>query len=186
MHEALLFSSQFALFPILVLGFLSTMSRSNCWNSSYGNMPRFSHVRQRPSPQSPQIACRVCDRIFMSSRALIDHLAYHMAEDESISTRQQEINLIAHQRECYVSVNQFQSNLCLLTSLQETQPSIQNSYSLVQNPTGTVGNHISTTQFDVLSPQLQLARRNYSFRPQLMPSVQQAQQRVVDQLPRIR
>ena len=153
-------------------------SRLNGWNSSFRNMPRFSHVKQRPSPQ---IACRVCDRIFMSSRALVNHLESHMAEDGSISTTQQ-INFIPHQREGYVSVNQFQSNLSFQTLLQETRLSIRNSNSLVQNPAGTGKNPIiSATQFDVSSLQLQFARSNHSFRPQLLPSLKQASQRVIEQ-----
>ena len=179
-------SLSLSLSPLFGLGFwvlIFPMSRYG-WDSGSRNMYRFDHVQHRPQ-NPPQIACRLCDQIFMSSRALINHLESHMTEDGTISaTRQQETNLISPQREGNVSINQFQSNLALLTPLQEIRPSIQNCYSLVQNTAVPARNHISTAQFDVPSPQLQLAWSNYMLiKPQPIPSVQPAKQTVIKQLP---
>ncbi|XWS13870.1 hypothetical protein CRYUN_Cryun36dG0076000 [Craigia yunnanensis] len=47
---------------------------------------QLNHGRQEP--YSGLIACRICDRIFMSDEALFDHIELHLLLDESAARRQ--------------------------------------------------------------------------------------------------
>ena len=139
-------------------------------DSGSRNMSRFGVVQHVPQ-SPPQIACRLCNQMFMGNRALVYHLESHMTEDGNISTRQQEIKFISHHRERNdSSTHQLQSNFAI-------RPSIQNCYSPVQNP-APAGHHVPTVRFDVPSPQLQSSR----IRPQPTPSVQPAKQRMIEQV----
>lgn len=43
------------------------------------------HLRPLPIPGSPLVACRICDAVFSSSQALINHIGAHVS-DESASS----------------------------------------------------------------------------------------------------
>ncbi|KDP40350.1 hypothetical protein JCGZ_02348 [Jatropha curcas] len=43
---------------------------------------------KRPYNSPPQIACRICNHVFMSTQALIDHIESHMTEEDSAARRQ--------------------------------------------------------------------------------------------------
>ncbi|KAH7573215.1 hypothetical protein ACOSP7_006716 [Xanthoceras sorbifolium] len=78
------------------------------WNMHHN----LNHSRKRPY-LSPQIACRICDQVFMSTEALINHIETHMMEDESVFRRQHEINLMLSQRDRHFMAhpNPYQPNI---------------------------------------------------------------------------
>lgn len=85
--------------------------------AGYGWTLRQGHVQGlNPSQQQQlsshgrmQIACRLCDRVFLSTESLINHIESHMAEDEAASkTRQlQQTNFVSSQRDMFAT-NPFQ------------------------------------------------------------------------------
>ncbi|TXG72341.1 hypothetical protein EZV62_000920 [Acer yangbiense] len=74
------------------------------------NLNRF---RKRPYPMpniashypNPQIACRFCDQVFMSTQVLIHHIQTHIIEDEVVSRRQYEISLMLSQGDYHLLTN---------------------------------------------------------------------------------
>lgn len=130
------------------------------WDSGSRAMSPFGHLQHLPQISHQQIACRLCDQIFMSSRALINHLESHMTEGGAISTRKPEINFISHHREGNntLPIDQFQpTNLALPTPPQDIRSSRYSPATPARTTYGSGG------RFGVLSPQLQLAGSNYMF-----------------------
>lgn len=52
------------------------------WNMSHRNMHGLNPGGQRPYSPT-RIACRLCDHVFLSTQALINHIESHMREEES-------------------------------------------------------------------------------------------------------
>lgn len=129
-----------------------------------------SHVQHMPL-NPPQIACRLCDQIFVGSRALMHHLESHMTENNGIVPKRQQQQIRSHQREGNDSI------LSLPIPAQELRR------PPAQNPAVAAGNHISAARFDIPPPQLPISRSNYPLiRPRPLPSVQPAKQRVTTNL----
>lgn len=121
-------------------------------DSGSGNMSSFGFIQHWP-PGPRQVACRLCNRIFLDGRALVHHLQSHMAEDGSISARQPEMKFRSHQRYGNDSSNQIQSNFLLPAPVQEFRPSIRNLYSPAQNPAIPARHYVSgAARFDVRPP----------------------------------
>ncbi|KAJ0034208.1 hypothetical protein Pint_25087 [Pistacia integerrima] len=65
-------------------------------NMRHGNgnnmMHELNHARKRPFA-STQIACRICDQVFLSTQSLINHIETHIGENGSVvsSRRQHEL-----------------------------------------------------------------------------------------------
>lgn len=64
---------------------------SKMMHGNENNVHELNHVCKRPFA-STQIACRICDQVFLSNRSLINHIYTHTAEYESVvaSRRRQE------------------------------------------------------------------------------------------------
>uniref|UniRef100_A0A0A0LNN3 C2H2-type domain-containing protein n=1 Tax=Cucumis sativus TaxID=3659 RepID=A0A0A0LNN3_CUCSA len=45
------------------------------------------HLRPLPIPGSPLVACRICDAVFSSSQALINHIGAHVSDEGATSRR---------------------------------------------------------------------------------------------------
>ncbi|GAV65427.1 hypothetical protein CFOL_v3_08942 [Cephalotus follicularis] len=146
------------------------------WNIRQSNMPGLNHAYRRPYNPT-HIACRICDQVFTSTHGLINHIESHMIDDETLSRRHNEINLMSSQP----LTNPFQSNFSLLAP----QPPIQNVYNFpgVQERNPFLGSTPqivapprSTQPPPPPSPQPQqsqlslLGRNNFTFRPQPVPS----------------
>ncbi|TXG72342.1 hypothetical protein EZV62_000921 [Acer yangbiense] len=66
-----------------------------------------NHYRKRPYPTpniaslypTPQIVCRFCPQVFMSTQALIHHIDTHIIENHVVSRRKHEKNLMLSQRD---------------------------------------------------------------------------------------
>ncbi|GLT71423.1 hypothetical protein SLA2020_434410 [Shorea laevis] len=69
------------------------------------NHARHQHDHQQPFYNPTQIACRICDHVFMSTQALINHIESHMVEEETAaSIRQHRTNrLPASQRDLFAN-----------------------------------------------------------------------------------
>ncbi|KAF3456759.1 hypothetical protein FNV43_RR01413 [Rhamnella rubrinervis] len=82
------------------------------WSLRQGNVQGLnpSQQQQLSAHGRMQIACRLCDRVFLSTQSLIDHIETHMVEDEAASkTRQlQQTNFISSQRDMFAT-NPFRS-----------------------------------------------------------------------------
>ncbi|KAB2599847.1 hypothetical protein D8674_010118 [Pyrus ussuriensis x Pyrus communis] len=69
------------------------MSRYN-WNWRQGNMFGSSNPAPPRATDLTQIACKLCDRVFMSTQALIAHIESHLADDDlSTTVRLRQLNL---------------------------------------------------------------------------------------------
>jgi len=62
--------------------------------AGFGWSLRHGHGSKRPLPPS-QIACRICDHVFSSTQALIDHIESHTVEEQTASRRQNGLNLFS-------------------------------------------------------------------------------------------
>ncbi|KAL9390047.1 hypothetical protein Peur_018652 [Populus x canadensis] len=62
--------------------------------AGFGWSLRHGHGSKRPLPPS-QIACRICDHVFSSTQALIDHIESHTFEEQTASRRQNGLNLFS-------------------------------------------------------------------------------------------
>ncbi|KAJ4833013.1 hypothetical protein Tsubulata_001692 [Turnera subulata] len=107
------------------------------WSSRRGTG---SGGQRRPQVPS-QIACRVCDRVFMSTQALIDHIESHIGGDDLASKRRRlGLNLMSSSQNEPFPMNPFKFNLTSPTRLPEiSRPLSLSGYNLPslreRNPT---------------------------------------------------
>lgn len=146
------------------------------------NHARHQHDHQQPFYNSTQIACRICDHVFMSTQALINHIESHMVEEETAaSIRQHRTNrLPASQRDLFANCLQPsfatlpENGLLLPPPLPERHPFLGVNRTFAPPPTG------------LLPPQVSPMARNYtnfSNSPQLILSAPQGQSRVAEAPP---
>ncbi|XP_048332681.2 formin-like protein 2 [Ziziphus jujuba] len=86
------------------------------WNLRHGNVQGLNRGRQQLPHNPSQIACRLCDQVFLSTQALINHIETHMVEDEAKAAsrrqqkqqeeQQQQTNFMSTQRDLF-AVNPF-------------------------------------------------------------------------------
>ncbi|KAA0050710.1 hypothetical protein E6C27_scaffold560G00040 [Cucumis melo var. makuwa] len=55
-----------------------------------GTTADLHHLRPLPIPGSPLVACRICDAVFSSSQALINHIGAHVSDEGATSRRSQD------------------------------------------------------------------------------------------------
>ena len=93
-------------------------------NSRNENVPdQLNHGRQEP--YSGLIACRICDRIFMSDEALFDHIELHLLLDESAARRQLLLSHLSPSQRSLMD-NRSNQNFPLLSTPQQVlqQPTL--------------------------------------------------------------
>ncbi|OAY55555.1 hypothetical protein MANES_03G163100v8 [Manihot esculenta] len=119
----------------------------------------------------PPIACRICNHVFMSSQALIEHIESHMADEDPNSRRPQ--NLISCQR------NPF-ANPSSQASLPPTLPFTPNSYSQLasnfqeRNPIFSSSPQMIVSMRPTSQPQISLmgVRNSWSHQVPFPPQLQ--------------
>lgn len=122
------------------------------------------HGRQQLPHNPSQIACRLCNQVFLSTQALINHIETHMVEDHEAASRkqqQQKTNFMSTQRDLF-AVNQFRPSFPSLTptttplssSALKTQPffPVQFSSPLERNPVPKVVPQFVNSQPPILPP----------------------------------
>ncbi|KAM1067133.1 hypothetical protein FF1_022423 [Malus domestica] len=80
------------------------MSRYN-WNLRQGNMLGSSDPAPPRATDLTQIACRLCDRVFMSTQALISHIDSHMGDGDRTTGRLRQLNNLPNNINAFISSN---------------------------------------------------------------------------------
>ncbi|CAK7327271.1 unnamed protein product [Dovyalis caffra] len=156
------------------------------WNWRHG-----THGSKRPLPPS-HIACRICDHVFMSTQALIDHIESHMVEDDTASRRQNGPNPFSSSRTDPFS-NPFSFSLSTPTRFSQTGPLGRNRYNFLslteRNPIFGASTPQNLVPAQPITPQAHpwLARNNkYSnMRSQHVPLTFPTQPKVIEEPPNI-
>jgi hypothetical protein len=136
-----------------------------------------NHERHEPFYNPTQIACRLCDHVFLSTHALISHIESHMAEEETTTAprRQHRTNRMPPQRDLFA--NSLQPSFATLPENRLPRP--ERHPFLGVNPST-----FALPPPTLLSPQVSLMARNcFSHAPQFMLSAPQGQRRVADEPP---
>ncbi|KAB8495643.1 hypothetical protein FH972_025385 [Carpinus fangiana] len=141
-----------------------------------------NHIaRQEPFQSPTQIACRLCDQVFMSTQALINHIESHMAEEESTAA--------SRSRQHRATTTRLPSQRDLLFNCSQpnfaTHP--ENRLPLVQRPSQPSERHpflcvhrsFAPPPPPTLLPQVSPMARFSSHAPQLILSSPQGQRRVL-------
>ncbi|XVE81867.1 hypothetical protein DITRI_Ditri15bG0100500 [Diplodiscus trichospermus] len=117
------------------------------------------HNHERDKPLSGAIACRICDAIFMSDKALFDHLEFHFLTDEPAARKHL---LLSHLSpyERSLSTNHLNQNPPSLSTQQPAQQqprlsTVDNGYasSLVPRERNTISFGTNTRNLDPQSLQ---------------------------------
>lgn len=143
------------------------------WNKRQGNVHELldnNHARKCPFPktQQQQIACRICNKVFLSTHSLINHIETHMVNNETAAARRQ--NELINQ---FATNPNFYNNFTLQTPPPPTQPPIHSgriAQEIIRNPflfpnPQSLLNH----QGPWPVPPTNLSRKNLVFGPQLQP-----------------
>ncbi|XVF38481.1 hypothetical protein REPUB_Repub20aG0105700 [Reevesia pubescens] len=113
-------------------------------NANMGD--QLNHAKEEP--YSGLIACRICDSIFRSDKALLDHMELHLLLDESAARRQL---LLSH-----LSSTPSQSTLFANHTFNQNSPELSTQQQVVQQP------WLSTLQNDYASSMLPRERNPFS------------------------
>lgn len=106
------------------------------WDMRRGNVHELidNHARRCPFPaiQQQQIACRICNKVFLSTHSLINHIETHMVNNETPAARGQ--NELINQ---FVTNPNFYNNFTLQNPLPPTQSPIHSgriAQEIIRNP----------------------------------------------------
>lgn len=142
-----------------------------------------NHELHEPFYNPTQIACRLCDHVFMSTQALINHIESHMAEEETTtaSRRQHRTNRMPSQRDLFA--NSLQPSFATLP--ENMLPLVQPLPPPERHPfLGVNRSTFALPAPTLLSPQVSLmARNSFSHAPQFILSAPQGQRRSVAEEP---
>ncbi|KAK4538929.1 hypothetical protein RGQ29_032157 [Quercus rubra] len=141
------------------------------WNMRHGNMHEFNNS-QRHHPYMPtQIACRICNRVFVSTQALINHIESHMVNEEALCP------------------NPLRPNFALSIPPRETPQLFENRLAPVQ-PIALPERHHFYGGSRFIAPQPNLLpllppmpMNKFALPPQMMLSAEQTQRRMVEEPP---
>jgi hypothetical protein len=149
-------------------------------------MNELNNTRRR-SYSPTQIACRLCDNVFMSTQALINHIESHMGEEEATSRMQHRTNRLPIPSQRDICANPFQPNFALPIPPRETQQLFENRLPVMQ-PLAPPERHpfYGLNRMIVPRPTLPplvspMARNNFAVPPQFILSAEQAQRRMVEE-----
>lgn len=157
------------------------------WNLRHRNMQHglTNHARHDQPFHNPtsQIACRLCDHVFLSTQALINHIESHIAEEESTaasrSRQHRATSRLPSQRDLLFNCSQ--PNFATLP---------ENRLPLVQPPAAAAERHpflcvhrTFAPPTPTLLPQVYPMGRFSSHAPQLILSGPQGQRRAAEEPP---
>lgn len=144
---------------------------------------------QRHHPYMPtQIACRICNRVFVSTQALINHIESHMVNEESNSRLQHRANRITPSQRA-LCANPLRPNFALSIPPRETPQLFENRLAPVQ-PIAPPERHLFYGGSRFIAPQPNLLpllppmpMNKFALPPQMMLSAEQTQRRMVEEPP---